>query len=146
MVMILKTGLKGRNDVQNTLWSTENMKRPTAILFAILLSMLALASCSDSNSAAAGMSVPANPGNIYRIITLSEAGTPLEGVKVQFCSDILCITGETDANGIAVFEQNEGTGYTAHVLTVPEGYAPDETEYAVPDKYGDVSIVLKPAE
>ena len=101
--MILKTGLKGGNDVQNTLWSTENMKRPTAILFAILLSVLALASCSDSNSATAGMSVPANPGSIYRIITLNEAGTPVEGVKVQFCSDILCITGDTDANGMYSF-------------------------------------------
>ncbi len=121
------------------------MKRPTAILFALLLGALALVSCS-SGKPGTGTSVPANPGNVYRIITLSEAGTPVEGAKVQFCSDILCITGETDANGIAVFEQDEGAGYTAHILAVPEGYAPDEMEYAVPDKYGDVSIVLKPAD
>ena len=50
--------------------------------------------------------------------------------------------GTTNENGIAVFEKEAGN-YTIHVLKVPEGYAPDDTEYTAPDKPGQVVIVLK---
>ena len=148
------------------------MKRYLSMLLAAVLCASLLAACGGSSSsgqqpeeaeeavsaeaaaqadtaladAQADADTTADDDAFYVYVKDAETMAPVTGATVQFCSDILCITGETDANGIAVFEQNEGTGYTAHVLTVPEGYAPDETEYAVPDKYGDVSIVLKPAE
>jgi hypothetical protein len=54
--------------------------------------------------------------------------------------------GETDADGIATFENQEEGAYTAHVYMVPDGYAEDETEYPLPEKYGDITITLKAAQ
>ena len=61
---------------------------------------------------------------------------------VQLCSDTECIMGETDAGGIARFDRGAGA-YTVHILQVPEGYAPDDTEYIAPLTPGNVSIVLR---
>ena len=52
---------------------------------------------------------------------------------------------ETSSDGIATFEQEEGT-YTVHIYKVPEGYAEDKTEYPAPETYGDVKVTLKAAE
>ena len=82
----------------------------------------------------------------YRVITLDADGAPVAGVRVQFCTDTLCVMGETDADGVAAFDQEKGAGYTVHIYSVPEGYMKDETEYSVPETYGDVGIVLKMAE
>ena len=50
--------------------------------------------------------------------------------------------GETDANGIAVFEKAAGK-YTVHILKAPEGFAKDDTEYPAPAEPGKMTIVLK---
>ena len=42
-------------------------------------------------------------------------GTPVAGAVVQFCSESLCMTGNTDENGEAHFDQEAGV-YTVHVL------------------------------
>lgn len=84
----------------------------------------------------------ANDAGVYRVFTVNEDGDPVSGAMVQFCSDTLCMMGQTDENGMAVFEQEEGH-YTAHLLAAPEGYAPDETEYTLLDTYSDLTIVLK---
>lgn len=123
------------------------MKRIVAI-FVICLGVFVLAGCGGSDSSDSG-SAPAggeNPGNVYRVITIDESGAPVEGTMVQFCSDQMCIMGETDADGIAVFEQDEGGMYTVKVYAVPEGFAEDKTEYPAPESYGDVNITLKAAE
>lgn len=112
----------------------------------LCICVVMLAACGGSDSAAS--EAPAageNPGNVYRVITCDESGAPVEGVMVQFCSDQLCQMGETDADGVAVFESEEGA-YTVHVYAVPEGYADDETEYTAPETYGDVNITIKAAE
>ena len=119
------------------------MKRIT-VLFIIALSILVLAGCGGSGSDSAS-SAPENPGDVYRVITVDESGAPVAGVAVQFCSEQMCLMGETDADGIAAFEQEEGA-YTVHVYKVPDGYAEDATEYPVPETYGDVTITLKAAE
>ena len=119
------------------------MKRIT-VLFVIALSVLVLAGCGGSSSNSAS-SVPENPGNVYRVITVDESGAPVEGVAVQLCSDQMCLMAETSSDGIATFEQEEGT-YTVHIYKVPEGYAEDKTEYPVPETYGDVKVTLKAAE
>jgi hypothetical protein len=120
------------------------MKRIT-VLFVIALSVLVMAGCGGSGSDSAS-SAPENPGNVYRVITVDESGAPVEGVAVQFCSDQMCLMGKTDADGIASFEQEEGSAYTVHVYQVPEGYAEDKTEYPAPETYGDVTITLKASE
>jgi hypothetical protein len=117
------------------------MKRIT-VLFVIALSVLVLAGCGGSGADSAS-AAPENPGNVYRVITVDESGAPVEGTAVQFCSAQMCLMGQTDADGIAVFEQEEDSSYTVHVYKVPEGYAEDKTEYPVPETYGDVTITLK---
>ena len=119
------------------------MKKLIAVLV-LCISAAMLASCGGGDSSTKAK-VPENPGNVYRVITCDESGAPVEGVAIQFCSDQMCQMGETDADGIATFNSEEGV-YTAHVYMVPEGYADDETEYKVPEKHGDVYITLKAAK
>lgn len=89
-------------------------------------------------------SSPDLSGTEYRIICVDESGNPVSGAKVQFCSDDTCMMGVTDADGIAVFDENPGH-YTVHLLKPPAGYAKDGTEYEAPDTWGDVTIVLHAA-
>lgn len=140
------------------------MKKIITLAIIICMSMAVLAACGGSaskstdsaaststDSAAStdsGSGAPAaeNPGDAYRVIVTDESGKAVEGVMVQFCSDALCQMGETDADGIAVFADQEEGAYTVHVYSVPEGYAEDETEYPAPETYGDVNITLKAAQ
>lgn len=121
------------------------MKKLITFAMILCMSMAVLAACGGSG-AAGKSSIPENPGDVYRVVVNDESGAGVQGVMLQFCSDTMCILGETDANGIATFEdQAEGT-YTVHVYSVPDGYEEDATEYAAPETYGDVSITLKAAE
>ena len=86
--------------------------------------------------------VSPNDAGMYRIIVVDENGAPVEKATVQFCSDVQCMMGKTDAQGLASFEVPEGN-YTVHILKVPEGYEKNPTEYTVPAAYSDVSIVVK---
>ena len=107
------------------------MKKTTRILalgLLLILTVCMLAACGKSAK--------------YEVLVQDEAGKPVSGVTIQFCSDIECNMGTTDANGIAAFDKEAGS-YTIHVLKVPEGYAADDTEYTAPDKPGQVVIVLK---
>lgn len=123
------------------------MKKIIAILL-LCITMTALTACGggNGNNKDSSAKIPANPGDVYRVIALDEAGAPVPGVAIQFCSDTMCLMGETGEDGIAVFEdQAEGT-YTVHIYQVPEGYAEDDTEYEVPQTYGDVKVVIKSAK
>ena len=57
------------------------------------------------------------------IIFVRDANTeePLAGVRVQFCSDTMCMMGVTDNTGAAVFNMDPGN-YEAHILKQPAGY------------------------
>ena len=116
---------------------------PIAII--LCMSMVVLAACGGSGTDS-GSSIPENPGNVYRVIVNDESGAAVQGVMIQFCSDSMCLMGETDADGIAAFEDQAAGAYTVHVYSVPDGYAEDTTEYAMPETYGDVNITLKAAE
>ena len=82
----------------------------------------------------------------YRVIVSDADGNPVEGVAVQFCDDESCMFEMTDAGGAASFDMPESDGYTVHILNIPDGFAADDTEYKVPDHYGDMNVTLKPAE
>ena len=78
---------------------------------------------SDDNSSAE---------TAYTVIVLDEAGDPVEGAAVQFCSDEQCLFEKTGADGKVSFAEPEGK-YTVHMLKVPEGFEKDSTEYEVPE-------------
>lgn len=78
----------------------------------------------------------------YRIILVDQDSKPVAGATVQFCTDSLCLTGTTDENGIAAFNQPEGV-YEVHILEMPEGYKPDDSPYMTPETYSDVTIVVE---
>ena len=115
----------------------------TVLVIAVMaLSALSLTACSGSGSGGKA-SDAGNPGDVYRVVVTDESGAGVSGVVLQFCSENMCVIGETDADGIAVFDDQEEGDYFIHVYSVPEGYAEDDTEYDVPETYGDVNITLK---
>ena len=79
---------------------------------------------------------------VYRVFVKDEAGEPVSGVMVQFCSESLCMMEVSDEDGMASFD-NKPDHYTVHMLRVPEGFAGDETEYEMLDTYSDLTVVLK---
>ena len=81
---------------------------------------------------------------ICRILVKDEAGTPVKGARVQFCSDFACEMKETDGEGIAVFDCGAGN-YSAHIFSLPEGYVKEEIEYPLPET-GEISITVRKGE
>ncbi len=77
----------------------------------------------------------------YRIICVDEDGTPVPGATIQFCSDIQCMMGKTDADGVVEFDEAPGH-YVVHLLKVPAGFAKDLTEYDAPSVPGELTIVM----
>ena len=85
-----------------------------------------------------------NGDSVYRVITTDADGNPVAGAMVQLCSDEACLVEATDENGTAIFSQEKGS-YTVHILTTPEGFEKDDTEYALLNDYCDLTVVLKEA-
>ena len=137
------------------------MKRKTYTAAALLLCVSILSSCGGKAPAAVDTTADTQSSTVqetvgqtvsettenetssaagYNVLVTDENGAPVKGVTVQFCSDIECVLGTTGEDGIASFEGDEGD-YTAHILSAPDGYMSDDTEYiAVP---GTTEIVLK---
>ncbi len=86
----------------------------------------------------------ANSEGTYRVYVY-EDHNPVEGAFIQFCSAESCFLAQTDASGMAAFQQPEGE-YTIHVLKVPEGYEPAQSEYKTLSTYSDVTIFLNRIE
>lgn len=82
--------------------------------------------------------------NTCRVVVNNEKGSPVEGITLQFCSDMTCTIGKTDADGSATFTVDKGH-YTVHIQNVPNGYKPCEEEFVVPEDLSDVKITLKKA-
>ncbi len=77
----------------------------------------------------------------YIVMVTDPEGTPVEGAFVQMCSDMQCMMQKTDATGCAVFKQDPGK-YTVHILKAA-GYVVPKEEFAVPQQYGVMNIVLE---
>lgn len=121
------------------------MKKVITCVIVLCIGMAVLTACGGSGSDGAS-SIPENPGNVYRVIVTDTSGAAVRGVTIQFCSDTMCLMGETDDNGMATFEDQEEGAYTVHVYSVPEGFEDDTAEYEAPLTYGDVYITLKAAD
>ncbi len=93
----------------------------------------------------AGETAPAgvSEGNTCCVVVSDSEGNAVEGAVVQFCSDDACTVGETDANGVAVFEVEEGTTCTVHILKTPEDYEKNDEEFRVQDIGSTVSVTLR---
>lgn len=87
-------------------------------------------------------SITANDVKQYRVYVTDTEGDPVKGAMVQMCDDSTCRVGNTDEDGLAVFEVKEEK-YTVHVLKVPKGYKKVTEEYEMPDEYSDLHIVIE---
>ena len=119
------------------------MKKILIMLLSLSLITALLCACGGGSDSSGGSDAEAK--NAYMALVVDEDNAPVEGVSVQLCSDDACVMQQTDATGIAEFQVDEGK-YTIHILSVPEGFAEDSTEYEVPEAYSVVNIVLKKAE
>ena len=84
-------------------------------------------------------------GVTYTIKVVDEGGNPVAGAMVQLCSD-LCLPKITDANGLAVYEnQEELDNYKASVTNYPAGYEQlgDQTDYYFGEGNYEVTITVK---
>ena len=88
------------------------------------------------------LSVTANDVKQYRIYVTDTEGNPVEGAMVQMCDDSTCRVGNTDKDGLAVFEIKEDE-YTVHIPKVPKGYKKDSEEYKMPAEYSDLHITIE---
>ena len=74
----------------------------------------------------------AGPAAGFYQIHVIDAATldPIEGARVQFCSDSACMMGITDSSGLASFESDPGN-YTVHLLKAPKGYKSSTEEFTL---------------
>ena len=74
----------------------------------------------------------AGPAAGFYQIHVIDAATldPIEGARVQFCSDTACMMGITNSRGLASFESDPGT-YTVHLLKAPKGYKSSTEEFTL---------------
>ncbi len=83
----------------------------------------------------------ANKSGAYKFYVVDNAGNPIQGAMVQFCTDSTCKIQATDASGVATFNDPPGV-YEIHVPVVPDGYAALDETYKTEDHYSDMVIVL----
>ena len=81
---------------------------------------------------AQGTDANAGPAAGFYQIHVIDAATldPIEGARVQFCSDTACMMGITDSSGLASFESDPGN-YTVHLLKAPKGYKGSTEEFTL---------------
>lgn len=113
------------------------MNKPVALLMAVSLTAVLFAGCgtgasnSENQQGGEGFPFSNNAENTYMILVRNaDDASPVSDVMVQLCSDTMCLTAQTDASGVAVFETDPGN-YTAHILKVPEGYEKTKDEIAM---------------
>ena len=128
------------------------MKKYISILLAVVLSASLLAGCGGGSgnseqkpateakedaaqaqdASAQDTDANTNPAAGFYQIYVIDAATldPIEGARVQFCSDSACMMGITDSSGLASFESDPGT-YTVHLLKAPKGYKNSTEEFTL---------------
>lgn len=85
---------------------------------------------------------------VYTVQVITVEDYAVEGVWVQICAGSTCVPKQTDANGMAGYE-DEITGdgeLTAKLISIPEGYElaeGEETEIVLEDGLTDVIFVLR---
>ena len=128
------------------------MKKLIAALLLVTM-VFCLCACGEDNNSDNNVTDPVvtDPvdtepqGVTYTVKVVDEGGNPVAGAMVQLCSD-LCLPKLTDANGVAVYEnQEEKDNYKASVTTYPAGYEQlgEETEFYFAEGVYEVTITVK---
>ena len=89
----------------------------------------------------------AGPAAGFYQIHVIDAATldPIEGARVQFCSDTACMMGITDSSGLASFESDPGN-YTVHLLKAPKGYKSSTEEFTLTADSREATYLLEKEE
>ena len=82
-------------------------KKITTMIVMAAMSACMLMGCGESSD--------------YTFKCVDNKGAAVEGVKLEACTDTMCRTADTNAEGIATFS-GDSDSYTMHVLKVPDGY------------------------
>lgn len=135
------------------------MKKIVSLLLVVAMTALVLTGCGSVGKRSMGnilysfgaaaktgqnesiKTAEVNNDDAYIVMVTDPEGTPVEGAFVQMCSDMQCMMQKTDATGCAVFKQDPGK-YTVHILKAA-GYVVPKEEFAVPEQYGVMNIVLE---
>ena len=127
------------------------MKKITKAMMAAAVAAAMMSVCTGySVSAADSVSESAAEAEVstaYTFTCIDNEGNPVQGVRLQVCSDVQCYTMKTDADGSASLDAAENGVYTLHVVKVPEGYEyQGEAEVAVEGPYHNTQIELMKTE
>lgn len=119
------------------------------LLVSMVFCLCACGEAKDNNEtdppAVTDPTEPEAQGVTYTIKVVDEGGNPVAGAMVQLCSD-LCLPKLTDANGLAVYEnQEELDNYKASVTNYPAGYEQlgDQTDFYFGEGNYEVTITVK---
>lgn len=120
------------------------------LLVSLVFCLCACGETPDNNETTPTVTDPAPTepeaqGVTYTIRVVDEGGNPVAGAMVQLCSD-LCLPKLTDADGFAVYEnQEEKDNYKASVTSFPTGYEQlgEETEFYFGEGSYEVTITVK---
>lgn len=90
---------------------------------------------------------PANTNPTYTVKIIDEAGNPVSGAKIQFCTDSGCspIVTASGADGIITVTNKPANEYKVQLRFVPEGFVMD-TDYRAFNEDNHVEIVLIAAQ
>ncbi|MBQ9785149.1 MAG: hypothetical protein IJW29_06580 [Clostridia bacterium] len=131
-----------------------------SLVVLMLASVLMLAACNDTEDATTkkpddgtttttGGNInpppPANP--TYTVKFVDQNGTPVQGVRVQFCVNETCtpmMAFPSGADGIITITHMAENAYDVKILSLPSGYAEDTAYYQF-NSENYLEIVLNPA-
>ena len=132
------------------------MKKFASILTAVVCSASLLVGCSsggntesepaDDTQAQTAQDDVQESSEGYTIYVMEQDSmSPIQGVRVQLCSDTTCLVAKTDDNGIASFDVEPGD-YTVHLNKMPEGYEKNTEEYTLDKDNREATFFLNKLE
>ena len=78
-----------------------------------------------------------NAAQAYIMHVADQDGNPVEGVTVNFCTDVSCVPKESDEDGLITFT-GAPDSYHVTIVDVPDGYSWDEDyEMYTAREYGE---------
>ncbi|MBR4781606.1 MAG: hypothetical protein IK014_09650 [Lachnospiraceae bacterium] len=78
----------------------------------------------------------------YVFICLDQNNAPVKSVKIQICTEEVCMMQESDENGVVRYA-GDLYQYDIHIYSVPKGYElVSEKDFKTEAKYGTFKIVF----
>lgn len=118
------------------------MKKNILFLPAVLMLTILCAACQVLPSSGSEEPVISdNQEGAYRVFVTDTGGKPVMGVRMDFCTDDVCLSAVTDEKGMCIFFHDPGK-FLIHISNVPDGYTLPESDLETPDRYCDITISL----